>query len=158
MIKIQDLNLKEIDKKTGFCLVAILLAFVFSLLLFLVNYPGKRYNFYFESVDTGKICYETRFLQHKKFEESVKSYVDELLLGPKTERLRPLFSPNTKESFCFIKKDTLYVNITSDSLRMTGNASDILKGTELFKKNILKTFGKINNVEIYIDNKSIYKY
>ena len=39
---------------------------------------------------------------------------------------------------------------------MVGNCSDIKTGIKLFKKNVLKTFGKIKTVEMYIDNKSIY--
>lgn len=149
---------KESTSFTKKLLIASFVVLAISILAWLLNFPGKKYVFRFESVDSNKICFESRYLPQKNFDESVSMYIEELLLGPKTERLRPVFSPGTKSTYSFVKGKVLYVNITAESLYSLGNASQIFEGTELLKKNVLKTFSKIKDVELFIDNKSIYKY
>ena len=120
--------------------------------------PGKRYSFRFQSVDSGRNNVEWRFLPRRKRAARPALYIDELLLGPKTERSKPVFSPGTKATFCFERGRTLYVNLTSDLLVQSGNASDIMEGLEIFKMNIKRTFPKYKQVEIYIDKRGILQF
>ena len=106
-------------------------------------------------MDSGRNNVESRFLPSRRGAEKVSLYVDELLLGPKTERSRPVFSPGTKAAFCFERGRTLYVNLTSDLLEKSGNASEIMEGMDLFKMNIKKAFPKYKQVEIYIDKRGV---
>ena len=154
-------KLKELPKKIkgpreAFC-VAVAAVFLISLVAFLANSRGKRYTFRFQSVDSGRNNVEWRLLPGRRGAKKVSLYVDELLLGPKTERSRPIFSPGTKATFCFERGKTLYINLTPDLLVKSGNASEIMEGLEIFKMNIKRTFPKYRQVEIYIENKGLYK-
>ncbi|MDE6069090.1 MAG: GerMN domain-containing protein, partial [Treponemataceae bacterium] len=103
----------------------------------------------------GKSSLEYRILPHRKGDEAISLYVDELILGPKTERARPIFSLGTESKFCFLREKTLFVNLSGELLYRTGNAGEIMDGIELFKKNIFKSFPKVKSVEIFIDGKKI---
>lgn len=131
------------------------LSFVFSFAVYLVKTPAIRYSFRFQSVDSGRNNIEWRLLPFRKGQRKVQLYVEELLLGPKTERGRPIFSPGTRVDFCFSRDKTLYVGLTPALLEKTGNASEIMDGIEIFKKNIRSAFPKFKQIEIYIDKKGL---
>lgn len=132
-------------------------SFAISLLVWSVRFPGVRRVFVFESADTNRLCVEARYLTLHPVQGKVGYYVDELLLGPETERCRPLFSPGTKNLSCFQRRGILYVNISDESLKELSDSSNIKKGTELFRKNILRNFRGIHAVEMYIDTKHVYE-
>lgn len=151
-------NLEYEKKEVKIALFVIAAVLVFSLGAWILSRPGKKYNFRFESVDTGKVSVENRFLPRKGYPENVLQYVDELVLGPQTERFRMLFSPGTYIISSFVRDNVLYVNLSADVLDRAGSCSEIKTGVELFKANVLNTFSKINSVEMYIDNKSIFEH
>lgn len=156
MIKFDFKKFEYLKKEIKIALFAIAVVFTFSLAVWLISKPGKKYNFRFESVDTGKISVENRYLPRKSYPDNVLQYVDEMVLGPETERFKLLFSPGTYIISSFVRDNVLYVNLSSDVLDRTGSCSEIKTGIELFKTNVLNNFSKINTVEMYIDNKSIY--
>lgn len=149
-------NLKYEQNEVKILLLVICLFFVISLGAWLVSKPGIKYKFYFESADSGNLSVEHRNLPLKGYPENVLQYVDELITGPRTERFKNLFSAETHVISSFVRDGVLYVNLSSDVLDRAGSCSEIKTGIELFKKNVLSNFGKINSVEMYIDNKSIY--
>lgn len=156
MIKFDFKKFEYLKKEIKIALFAIAVVFTFSLAVWLISKPGKKYNFRFESVDTGKVSVENRYLPRKSYPDNVLQYVDEMVLGPETERFKLLFSPGTYIISSFVRDNVLYVNLSSDVLDRTGSCSEIKTGIELFKTNVLNNFSKINTVEMYIDNKSIY--
>ena len=149
-------NLTQKFSKTQKILAAAIgAAFLFSLAAYLIQTRGSRYVFRFQSVDSGRANVEWRFLPRRKGGEKPALYVEELLLGPKTERARPIFSPGTKVEFCFERDKVLYVGLSSALLEKTGNASEIMEGIELFKKNVRAAFPRLKKVEIYIGKKTL---
>ncbi len=154
--QIKDLA-KQIKGPREILCVAAAFVFLLSLIIFLAKTPLSRYSFRFQSVDSGRNNIEWRYLPGRRGAKKAALYVDELLLGPKTERSRPIFSPGTKADFCFERGRTLYVNLTSDLLVKSGNASEIMEGIELFKMNVKRAFPKYKEVEIYIDKRGILK-
>ena len=154
MLKLKNIQYEK--KEIKICLFALCIILIVSFAAWLLSKPGKRYIFRFESADTGMVAVEYRYLPFKGYPENVLQYADELIVGPKTERFRLLFSAGTHFESRFVRDDVLYVNLSPDVLDMSGSCSDIKTGIDLFKKNILNTFGKIKAVEMYIDNKSIY--
>lgn len=156
--KINIKNLQYEKKDVKIALIVLAAVFIVSVGLWILSKPGKKYNFRFESIVTGKVSVENRYLPRKPYPEDVLQYVDELILGPQTPRFKLLFSPETRVESSFVRDGILYVNLTEDVLDRTGSCSDIKTGIELFKTNVLSTFSKINTIEMYIDNKSIYTY
>lgn len=150
-------NITYEDKAVKILIAVLCIFFAVSLVLWLLTVRGKKYTFRFESADSGKISVEYRYLPKKPYPENVVQYVGELVGGPRTERFKRLFSYGTHVISCFVTDDNvLFVNLSPEILEMVGNCSDIKLSVDLFKQNVLKTFGKLKTVEMYIDNKSIY--
>jgi hypothetical protein len=144
--------MNEVKKALPYAAIIVFLAtLLFSFGRYLFERPGDRRVFYFESLDTNKISTEVRFLPSKPVQGKEKIFVDELLLGPMTNRFRPLFSPGTKADFCFVRGRTMYVGLSKEAVQITPETADIKKGMELFKKNILKNFTNIDTIVMYID-------
>lgn len=155
------INLKNLKyEKSGVKISLLVLLFIFmiSIVWFFFSKPGKRYNVCFESVNSKSYTIEYMYLPIKKYPENVVQYVNEIILGPKLENSKFIFTPGTSVISCFVRDDILYVNLTDDILDRVTRSSEIIRGIELFKMNILNNFSKINSVEMYIENKSVFNY
>lgn len=154
-----NISIKKIQYEKKEVKIALLIVFAFFIIsigFWILSKPGKKYNFRFESAKDGRICIENRYLPRKSYPNDVLQYVSEIVLGPETERFKLLFSPETKILSSFIRDNVLYINLSEEVLYRTGSCSEIKTGIELFKTNVQNSFSKINSIEMYIDNKSIY--
>ena len=146
----------QVKKALPYAAIIIFLGtLLFSFCRYLTERPGTRHVFYFESLDTNKVSTEIRFLPSKAEQGKERLFVDELLLGPMTNRYRPLFSAGTKTEFCFVRGKTLYVGLSKEAVQISPESADVRKGIELFRENILKNFTYIDTIEMYIDGKSV---
>lgn len=143
--------------KTSKIICAVSFAFLISLAVFICSNKGVRRVFYFPQFDGMHNASEVRNLPSKPVQGKVALFVDELLLGPETERCRPLFSPGTHAEFCFVRGNTAYIGLSKDVLYENAPATHIKQGTELFRKNILKNFAYIKSVELFVDGKPVFE-
>jgi len=143
-------------KKKPFLIIAVVL-FCISFFFWILKWPGTRYVLFFQASDSSRLCMEARYLHFHSGQSHISAFVDELLLGPETERFRPLFSPGTRAGFCFVRKGVLYVNLSPELLQEAGGASAIREGTVLFRRNILENFRNIKKIEMFADGKRMYE-
>ena len=142
--------------------VALLLAFALLACAVFVSVSRKpagthRTVFYFPSMDTDKLCTEVRYLPDDPVQGDLSYYVDELLLGPMTNRYKFLFSLGTKAEFCSLEDDVLYLGLSKDALFKAKDSVDIKTGIKLLRVNIVKQFTEIKTVLVYIDGKSVFE-
>ncbi|MBQ9630866.1 MAG: GerMN domain-containing protein [Treponema sp.] len=137
--------------------ILISLAFIISLVTWLIFFPGVRHTFMFQSFDDDSLRMEVRYLPRNPVQGRLSLFVDELLLGPETERFRPLFTRGTRAESCFLRDGTLYVTLSTDLLTEGNGALPLKKGFSLFKKNILHNFRNIKQIDIFVDGKLIYE-
>ncbi len=120
--------------------------------------PGKvRTVFYFHSLDSDSLCTEIRYLPKNPVQGDVALFVEEMVLGPMTNRFVPLFPLDTKIDFCFERDGKLYVGLSKEALKFTPQNADIKEGVNLLKQNVLRKFTNINAVLVYIDGKSAFE-
>lgn len=104
--------------------------------------------------DSGGVVAERRALPKDPSRGELRLFVDELVLGPETPRLRPLFSLGTSVEFCFVAPrdgvDVLYVGLSEDAVQQRGSAAEIQRGIELFRENVTKNFANIGEVVLFI--------
>lgn len=115
-----------------------------------------RQIFYFESYDSSRICTETRYSEKKDGDEEIRAFVDDLLLGPMTNRFKFLFSSGTRTEFCFSNGKELYVGLSKQALFVDSETFNMRKNVSLLRKNIVKNFTNINKIYIYIDGKPAF--
>lgn len=138
----------------------IVFALIISLICFFLQDRGHKRVFIFESMDKAGLFIETRYLipfeSNQSIETDILQYTEDLLLGPKTHRFKPLFSSKTVVDSLFLRDDTLYVNISKEALHPEKTTSTIEVGVDLFKKNILRNFPQVKQVDFFIN--SIHAY
>lgn len=127
---------------------------VFSLAMYLRNGKQRR-TFSFPVIGTEQPVMEVRYLPKNPVQGEIGIYVDELLLGPQSQRARPLFSPGTKNQFCFLRNRTLYVGLSEDVLYEIPESARIMDGIAYFRKNVLRNFRNVKEVELFIDGKYV---
>lgn len=144
------------NRLTLFILLAlIILTFLVSFFSLALKKGKFRAIFYYESFDSEKLCTETRWLPKDSVQSREHLFVDELLLGPLTNRYKYVFAPGTRVDFFDVKDDTVYVGLSREALKNSRETADINEGISLLKKNIVKNFTKINTVLVYIDGKCV---
>ncbi len=145
------MKIPKLEKSSYFILAFIFLYFFVSLMVWIVEFPGIRRTFVFQSSDSEKFRLETRYAPVNPPQGKYHYYIDELLLGPISEHCKEIFQNGTKVLGCSKKNDTLYVNLSRELLQANAFETDFKAQIELFKLNITRNFSNIKNVEIFID-------
>ncbi len=128
----------------------------------------KKYTFRFPKIgisserESEKIVSEIRFLPIIPSQGEIRLFVDELVLGPQTPRLRPLFSLGTSVEFCFLfesdEKNVLYVGLSEKAIGEEGSSCDIQRGISLFCQNIRTNFKNIEEIVLFIGGIVVNEY
>ncbi len=126
-----------------------------SLTMFFVKQNTKSFVFIFPSADNGSYIVERRNLSNDPAQGIIQLYVDELLLGSTVERTKLIFSSNTKVNSCFLRENTLYLDLSDDLLLIEKSSYPINDGIELLKENIMKNFSNIDKIELFIGEKFV---
>ena len=136
------------------CIGVFIVSLTVSIVCWFAGQKRNRYVFYFPSYDSKNLCTEIRFLPNKPIQGCEKLFVEELLLGPMTNRYKQIFPRDTELSYCFLKDKTLYVGL-SDAVLSGVDGMTIKESIDVFKINIVKNFTFINKIDVSIDGKSI---
>lgn len=121
-----------------------------------VRKDRERTVMYFTSFGSDDVCTEVRYLPKDPSTDMLLQFVNELVLGPMTNRYKPLFASGTRVEFCMEENGVCYVGLSREALSATKEVADIETGIELLKVNIVKKFTEISTVLVYIDGKSVY--
>ena len=132
------------------------LIFLTSLIFYLVELKSNRMIFIFQSLDDDKTHFEIRYLPQVEKEQRIKQYIDDLLLGPITDRYRPLFADGTKINSCYVRDKILYIDLSEEAVLKKGISSDTKTAVELLKLNITKNFNGINDVILFMMGQEVY--
>lgn len=134
--------------------------FIIALTVSIIYIAGQiadnRFVFLFESLTDDNEHVEVRYLNTVPGEDEVTCYTRELLLGPSTNRYRPLFSNKTTVESCFLRDGTLYVNLSADALVHEGISSETEKACSLLKKNISINFKDVLDIKVFISGIEAY--
>jgi len=147
------------SKKISIVLASIAVAaFICSFCLFMVKKGGARRSFIFPSVENGAYIVEIRRLPHSHISD-VEYYINELMLGPQTERCRRIFAKETKVLSCMQKNKILYVDLSQDIVNPENENRmlPVRDSIELFKKNIKRNFPSISTVKVFVGGVPAYE-
>lgn len=135
-------------------ILAILLFVSIFFYFFKKDYVRRKFIF---PAFSGEYIVEYRNLSKNSAQGDVRFFIDEILLGSQTERAKSLFTPGTKVLSCFQRGDVLYLNLSSDLLKIGDNVIGIKEGFDLLEKNIAKNFDDIKKIEFFVDNKLAFE-
>jgi len=133
----------------------LLLILCFSLFMYKFTAPGERRVLYFKSMDNNLVVCENRFIRSEAEINDVEALVNEVLLGPMTNRFYRLFPLGTKVNFCFVQDNTLYVDLSNEALLTSSESCSFKEGAELLKENVVKNFTNIDTIHVFVGGISI---
>ncbi|MCR5724770.1 MAG: GerMN domain-containing protein [Treponema sp.] len=136
-------------------LIIAAVALAISFIFYIPGTSAKRRIFTFPEIGTEKTVVEVRYLRTPEGMDEVTAFVNELLLGPQTSRVRPLFTRGTNCSFCFVRDKTLYVDLSANALLEASDSASILEGIRYFKQNIKKNFPSVREIQLYIGGRPV---
>ena len=126
------------------------------LFLSYMKYPKqKRTLLYFPQSDGGTGI-EERYLPPLSDSEFVVSLINELLLGPADHRFLRFADPELLPRSCFVRDNTLYVDLPAQVLTSNVKTPDFYTVYTLFRKNIAVNCKNIDAVYFYIDGMPVY--
>ena len=145
-----------------FAVVVAALSFALSMFLYCKGNDKSRMLMYFPSYDGDGIFCEPRYLvKSHDGQQAVTAFVDELLLGPMTNRYGRVFPRGPKAEYCFTGTEgddgvVLYVGLRREAL-FAGDLLNVREEVDLLKLNIVKNFTYLNKIDVAIDGISVYE-
>ena len=139
-----------------------LLSMAFSVFMYSRGHDKNRTLMYFPCYDgDGLFCEPRYFAKAADSQAAVTAFVNDLLLGPMTNRYSPIFPRGTKAEYCFISADDsegqrLYLGLSRDAL-FAGDLLSVREGVDLLRLNIVKNFTYLNKIDVAIDGISVYE-
>jgi Sporulation and spore germination len=133
-------------------------AVIFCIMLSVLFSPRmQRSIFFFPGINSQSTVMEIRYLPRAHTREArVERYVSELLLGPITPGLSPLFSTETSLVDCLVRKGTAYINLSSEVLDNRNGLPEYSLASEYFKKNVCTNFRSMDRIYLYFDGIEVY--
>lgn len=148
------LMLLKSDKRVLFSTL-LAIVFVVSFVFFIFSCSNSRYVLYFPMFDSEKNIVEIRRVKKDKVRTNIQIFVDELILGPTIQRAMPIFPLGTKVKSCFERNKVLYLDISEEAFHNFSDYSTINEKMIILKKNIMKNFKNIKNIELYIEGNQV---
>lgn len=142
--------------------VLAVLAFALSLFFYMKGHRMDRRLMYFPSYDGDGMYAEPRCLvKHADEQQALAAFVDDLLLGPMTNRFGRIFPRGTRAEYCFTGTDgagntVLYLGLSRDAL-FAGDLLSVREEVDALKLNIVKNFTYLNKIDVAIDGISVYE-
>lgn len=140
-----------------FLLTILVLAFATSMVFCFIEKVERRHTFIFPSVEKGEYIIESRFLP-KTNKSSMEFFIDELLLGPQTERCQYVFAKDTMLNSFIFNNGIVYVDLSDHALYPADNQISIKNSCELLEKNLHNNFPSVKEVKIFINGNQVFTY
>ncbi len=139
----------------AFSIACLVLALLTAPVLFGPSH--KRSVFYYPAHASKAVRTEIRYLPVKKTQaDRLSFFIDELLLGPISPDLAPVYPSGTRVSRLFMRGDDVYVDLTASALEYWVNSVDPDRSFTIFKKNVCTNFRNVDKIYLYIDGNEAY--
>lgn len=132
-------------------------ALVISLIFISARKADGRYVFLFESLDDADVHVEVRYINTVPDGDEITCYLNDLLLGPSTNRYRPLFASGTTLRSCFLRNGTLFIDLSGEAMLQAGASSETERACSLLKENITSNFSRVDDIQIFILGNEVYR-
>jgi len=127
-----------------------------ALVEFLVLGLARR-TFVFYTISDGVVVVEDRMLKHSKSREGdIIRYMEEMLLGPVSPDLLPLFPRETRLKSLLYRNGVVYANFTADAALPPEEGGKTFDNFMTLYNGILRNFSYVKNVRFFIEGRAIY--
>ena len=129
---------------------------LFALGEFLFSGLARR-TFVFYSTIEGNTVVEDRMLRRASNPETdIHRYVDEVLLGPVSPDLSPLFSRETRLNSFMYRDGVVYADLTESAALPPEGNGDTFRSLLTLNEGIRRNFPKIKDVRLFIGGNEVF--
>jgi spore germination protein GerM len=116
-----------------------------------------RRTFVFYTIDDGIIVVEDRMLKHSNSKEGdIIRYMEEMLLGPVSPELLPLFPLETRLKSLLYRNGVVYADFSEDAVFPPIGGGSTLNNFMTLHTGILRNFSYVKDVRFFIEGNAVY--
>ncbi|MCL2759572.1 MAG: GerMN domain-containing protein [Treponema sp.] len=135
--------------------------FLVAILEFLVLGLARR-TFVFYTINDGVIAVEDRMLKRSRIagtktrESDIIRYTEEMLLGPVSPDLLPLFPRETRLKSLLYRNGVVYADFSADAALPPVEGGRTIDNFRTFNAGILRNFSYVKNVRFFIEGNAVF--
>ena len=122
---------------------------------FYLGLVRRTYIFYTNMEGNTEV--EDRML-HRSYsrETDIRYYVDEVLLGPVSPDLAPLFPRDTRLNSFMLRDDVVYADLTESAALPIPDGSDVFRSLLTLNEGLRRNFPYVKNVRLFIGGNEVF--
>ncbi|MFP3088966.1 GerMN domain-containing protein [Treponema sp. TIM-1] len=111
----------------------------------------------FYTIEKGKVVVEERFFPRSGSRElDIRRYIEDVLLGPATPDVAPLFPRETKLESLLYRGDTLYVGLSETAALPPLEGGNVFTNLQTLYSEIQQNFRYIKDVKFFIKGNEVF--
>jgi len=122
---------------------------------FLGNISRKTFVF-FSGIEDNLVVEERMLHITDDPETDIGRYIDEVLLGPVSPGLEPLFPRDTRLHSYMLRDGTVYANLTENALFQPSPSHDIFRSLLTLNEGIRRNFSNVEDVKLFIGGNEVF--
>ena len=143
---------KKVNRRLFYLAVICLIALGEFLLSGLV-----RRTFVFYSYIEGNTVVENRMLRRSSDRETdIRRYVDEVLLGPESPDLAPLFPRETRLDSFMYREGVVYADLSDSAALPFQGGGDVFRGLLTLNEGVRRNFSYVKDVRLFIGGNEVF--
>jgi hypothetical protein len=116
-----------------------------------------RRTFVFYTIDEGIITVENRMIKRSHSREvNIIRYIEELLLGPISPDLLPVFPRETRLKSLLYRNEVVYADFSADAELPPVEGGNVPDNFQTLYAGILRNFSYVRDVRFFIEGKAAY--
>ncbi|MCL1959998.1 MAG: GerMN domain-containing protein [Spirochaetes bacterium] len=116
-----------------------------------------RRTFVFYTIDDGVVVVEDRMLKPSKSREGdIIRYMEEMLLGPVSPELLPLFPIETRLKSLLYRNGVVYADFSEDAVFPPAEGGSVINNFRTLYTGILRNFSYVKDVRFFIEGNAVY--
>ena len=137
------------------------LAYLIVLSIFAFIEMGRsglsRRTFEFFAYDNNRSVVEDRMLQKtSSIENDIKSYVQELILGPVSLDYAPLVTKGTKLRSFMYRNNTVYADFSKEAVLPVQGGKPLFDSFLTLNQGIRRNFGDVSDVKLFVNGNEVF--
>ena len=143
-------------KKKNRRLLYLVVIFLIALGEFLYSGLARR-TFVFYTNKEGNTVVEDRLLRRSSDRETeIRRYVDEVLLGPVSPELAPLFPRETRLYSFMYREGVVYADLSESAALPPPEGGSVFRSLQTLKEGVYRNFSDIKDVRLFIGGNEVF--
>jgi hypothetical protein len=115
-----------------------------------------RRTFEFFAYDSGPVVEDRMLHKASSLELNIKSYLEELILGPVSVDFTPLVTKGTKLNSFMYRNNTVYADFSSDAVLPVQGGQPLYESLLTLNRCIRRNFRSVSGVKLFVNGNEVF--